>query len=222
MSDPSQPDLTDFTILDATNLLEYATSRFAAIWIACDRSHVPQLPAYISSFVQRLQWEANTFVFPYTNICMVLNIHLTMPDLLRSIISRFARLQTGNTTGEQFFNEFFQYCSPHDPQLRSTHRVVTNYAHDWWKDRFDILGFALPSLNVNEVIDMAIDHFEQLPLGAMLLPGPVVADRFDGAPLLNQILAEKIKMAAEAASIMSQHEGPMDELEEALLNALRS
>ncbi|KAG1766491.1 hypothetical protein EV702DRAFT_1204104 [Suillus placidus] len=173
MSDPSQPDLTDFTILDATNLLEYATSCFAAIWIACDQSHVPQSPAYISSFVQRLQWEANTFVFPYTNICMVLNIHPTMPDLLRSIIDRFARLQTGNTTGEQ---------------------VVTNYTHDWWKDRFDMLGFALPSLNVNEVMDMAIDYFEQLPLGAMLLPGPVIADRFDGAPLLNQILAVKARV----------------------------
>lgn len=34
--------------------------------------------------------------------------------------------------------------------------------HDWWKDCFDTLGFPLPFLDVNEVMDMIHDHFEQL------------------------------------------------------------
>ncbi|KAG1888831.1 hypothetical protein F4604DRAFT_1915894 [Suillus subluteus] len=236
MSNSSKYDLTDFTILDATNILEYATSRFAAIWIACDRSHVPRSPAYKASFIWHLQWEADSFVFPYINICTVLNIHLTMPDLLHSIISRFTCLQTRNITGKQFYAEFFVHCSPHDPELSSTHRVVLKYAHDWWKGRFDTLGFPLPSLDVNEVLDMMVDHFEQLPMGAMLLPSPAVASQVDDDPLLNQILAvkariqhlsdslermlqEKTMMAAAAASTMSQLEGPMDELEEALLTS---
>ncbi|KAG1884019.1 hypothetical protein F4604DRAFT_1919839 [Suillus subluteus] len=238
MSNSSKYDLTKFTILDATNILEYATSRFAAIWIACDRSHVPRSLAYKASFVRHLQWEVDSFVFPYINICMVFNTHLTMTDLLRSILGRFSRLQTRNITGKQFYAEFFMHCSPHDPELRSTHRVVLKYAHDWWKDRFDTLGFALPSLDVNEVLDMMADHFEQLPMGAMLLPGPAVAGQVEGDPLLNQILAvkacvqhlsdslekmlqEKIMMAAAAASSMSELEGPMDELEEVLLTSCR-
>ncbi|KAG2062678.1 hypothetical protein BDR04DRAFT_1164791 [Suillus decipiens] len=158
----STHDTTDFTILDATNILEYATSRFAAIWIACDGSHVPRTPTYKASFVRHLQWEADRFVFPYTNLCTVLNIQPTMSDLLRSILGGFARYQTGNITAEQFHDEFLAYCSPHDPELRSTHRVVSRYSHDWWKDRFDTLGFPLPFLDVDEVMDMVEDHFEQL------------------------------------------------------------
>ncbi|KAG1880164.1 hypothetical protein F4604DRAFT_1922843 [Suillus subluteus] len=161
-----------------------------------------------------------------------------MTDLLRSILGRFSHLQTRNITGEQFYAEFFVHCSPHDPELRSTHRVVLKYAHDWWKDRFDTLGFTLLSLDVNEVLDMMADHFEQLPMGAMLLPSPAVTSQVEGDPLLNQILAvkarvqhlsdslermlqEKTMMAAAAASSMSKLEGPMDQLEEALLTSRR-
>lgn len=75
-------------------------------------------------------------------------------------------------------------------------------------------------------------------MGAMLVPGPVVTGRAEGDPLLTQILAlkarmqhfgdalscmldDKIKLAAEASSSMANLEGPMDQLEEALLNASR-
>lgn len=102
------------------------------------------------------------FVFPYLNLCVVLNIHPTIPDILRSIIGKFARLQTGNINAEQFHDEFFANCSPNDPELRSTHRVVANYPHDWWKDRFDTLGFPLPFIDINEVMEMTHDHFDQL------------------------------------------------------------
>ncbi|KAG2739741.1 hypothetical protein P692DRAFT_20881766 [Suillus brevipes Sb2] len=162
-----------------------------------------------------------------------------MPDLLRSVLGTFSRLHTGNITEHQFYKEFFEHCCPFDPQLRSTHRVVPNYAHDWWKDRFDILRLPLPSIDVSEVMDMTVDHFDQLPMGAMLQPGPTVAGQIDGKPCLNQILAvkarvqhlgesltkmleEKIQMAANAADAISKLEGPMCELEEAILNTRRS
>ncbi|KAG2065477.1 hypothetical protein BDR04DRAFT_1161398 [Suillus decipiens] len=87
-----------------------------------------------------------------------------MSDLLHSILSGFTQYQTGNITAEQFHDEFLAHCSPHDPELRSTHRV------DW----FDTLCFPLPLLDANEVMDMVQGHFEQLPMGAMLLLGPVV------------------------------------------------
>ncbi|KAG2067441.1 hypothetical protein BDR04DRAFT_1159147 [Suillus decipiens] len=161
-----------------------------------------------------------------------------MSDLLCSILGGFAQYQTRNITAEQFHDEFLAYCSPHDPELRSTHRVVDRYSHDWWKDWFDTLGFPLPFLDVNEVMDMVEDHFEQLPMGAMLSPGPAVTSQVKGDPLLNQILAvmacmkhlgksltslleEKTRMAAEAAKTMSQLEGPMGELEEVLSKAQR-
>ncbi|KAG2074976.1 hypothetical protein BDR04DRAFT_1115424 [Suillus decipiens] len=174
MSDSSTPStihLTDFTVWDATNVLEYTTSHFAAIWIDCDRSHVPPTPAYKASFVQHLQWEAD--------------------------------------------------CSLHNPELSSNHRVVPRYSHDWWKYCFDTLALPLPFLDVNKVLEMTQDHFEQLPMRAMLLPGTVVTSQVEGDPLLNQILAvrahmqhlgntlasmleEKIQMAAAATSTMSQ------------------
>jgi hypothetical protein len=76
-------------------------------------------------------------------------------------------------------------------------------------------------------------------MGAMLQPGPTVAGQIDGKPCLNQILAvkarvqhlgesltkmleEKIQMAANAADTISKLEGPMCELEEAILNTRRS
>jgi hypothetical protein len=59
MSNSSQYELTEFTIFDATNILEFATSRFAAIWIACNKSPVPRSENYKTSFVRHLQWEAN-------------------------------------------------------------------------------------------------------------------------------------------------------------------
>ncbi|KAG2068915.1 hypothetical protein BDR04DRAFT_1157305 [Suillus decipiens] len=113
--------------------------------------------------------------------------------------------------------------------------VVPRYCHDWWKDHFDTLALPLPFLDVNKVLEMTQDHFEQLPMGAMLLPGPVVTGQVEDNPLLNQILAvraciqhlsnalasmleEKIQMAAVAASTMSQLEGPIGELEEVLSN----
>ncbi|KAG2030729.1 hypothetical protein BDR03DRAFT_986902 [Suillus americanus] len=116
--------------------------------------------------------------------------------------------------------------------------VIPRYSHNWWKDRFDTLALPLPFLDVNEVLEMTQDHFEQLPMGAVLVPGPVVTGQVEGDPLLNQILAvraciqhlgdtlasvleEKIQMAAAAASTMSQLEGPMSELEEALSNTRR-
>jgi hypothetical protein len=75
-------------------------------------------------------------------------------------------------------------------------------------------------------------------MGAMLVLGPVVTGRVDGDPLLTQIQAlkarvqylsnvlvcmldEKIKSAAEAATSMANLKGPMDQLEEALMNSSR-
>ncbi|KAG2365827.1 hypothetical protein BDR07DRAFT_1374021 [Suillus spraguei] len=223
-SSTSTYDIGNITIWDVTNVLEFATSRFISIWM---------MPAYKASFVRYMKWKANHFVFPYINLCMVLNTHPTMPDLLCSIISKFARLQTRHINTKQFHDEFFMHCSPHDPELRSTHRVVTNYAHDWWKDCFDTLQFPLPFLDINEVMDMTQDHFEQLPMGAILVPGPVVTSQVEGDPLLNQILAVKARIqhlgeslaslleekTKAAASNMADLKGPMDQLEEALLKS---
>ncbi|KAG1820934.1 uncharacterized protein BJ212DRAFT_1297412 [Suillus subaureus] len=139
--------------------------------------------------------------------------------------SPWAPYSTGNITTEQFFDKFFAHCSQNDPELRSTHRVVPNYSHNWWKDCFDTLGLLLPFLDVNEVMDMTHDHFEQLPMGAMLVPGPVVTGQVEGEPLLNQIMAvkahiqhlskslesmleEKIQKAVEATATMSNLRGP--------------
>lgn len=91
-----------------------------------------------------------------------MNIHPTIPALLRSVMSCFARLQTGSITAEKLFQEFHTECSPNDQRLWSNHRIVSTYHHDWWKDRFDILGFQLPILNVSEVMEMTEDHFERL------------------------------------------------------------
>ncbi|KAG1852525.1 hypothetical protein F4604DRAFT_1686628 [Suillus subluteus] len=217
-------NLEDFTAWDAANILEFATSRFAAIWLACDRSYVPQSLAYKSNFIRHLLWEADNFVFPYINTCMVLNILPTKPDLLRNVIARFVRFQTGHITTEEMHNEFLMYCSPNDPELRSIHRVIPNYRHDWWKDYFDTLGLEMPALNVREVMEMAQDHFEQLvghfslscwtsihancqPMGAMLAPSPAVTGQVDGDALFNQIVAVRahLQHLGEAmASLLEQ------------------
>ncbi|KAG1720613.1 hypothetical protein EDD22DRAFT_854601, partial [Suillus occidentalis] len=228
-------------------------------------------------FTRHMKWEADRFVFPYINLSVVLNVHPTIPDLLCSIIGKFARLQTGNINTEKFHDEFFTNCCPNDPELRSTHQVVTNYAHDWWKDRFDTLGFplpvtyfltliylvfdpsllvdsliiislrgaspldqtfeplvkdilckgqfsfepstrdpskfiTLPFIDVSKVMEMTHEHFDQPALRARVQHlGNVLACMLD----------EKIKLAAEAAISMANLKGPMDQLEEALMNSSR-
>ncbi|KAG1887750.1 hypothetical protein F4604DRAFT_1916571 [Suillus subluteus] len=171
-------NLEDFTAWDAANILEFATSQFTAIWLACNRSYVPQLPAYKANFIQHHLWEA---------------------DVSASSV-------------EQMHNEFLTNCSPNDPELRSIHQVVPNYHHDWWKDHFDTLGLEMPALNMQEVMKMAQDHFEQLPMGAMLMPSPMVTGQVDGDALFNQIVV----ITAEAVSTMLQLEAPIAEVAEVL------
>ncbi|KAG1726508.1 uncharacterized protein EDB91DRAFT_1254282 [Suillus paluster] len=231
-------ELNDFTAWDSANVLEYATSRFAVIWLVCDQSHVPQTPAYKASFVQHLQWEADRFAFPYINLCLVMNIHPTMPDLLHLVIACFTCFQTGTINAEELHDKFFECCSPNDQELWSNHRVIHNYSHHWWKDHFDRLGFELPMLTIQEVMEMTREHFEQLPIGAMLMPGPAVTGQVDSDALFNQIvvvrahlrhlseamaslLEQKTQIAAVAASTISQLEVPIDEVEQALINSHR-
>ncbi|KAG0695460.1 hypothetical protein DFH29DRAFT_1005436 [Suillus ampliporus] len=158
-------EISAFTVWDAANILEYATSWFATIWLVYDKNHVTQTLAYKASFVRHLQWEADCFIFPYLNICMVVNIHSTMPNLLHIIISQFAYFQIRNINAKELHDEFFPHCSP-------------NNKASW-------LGFGLSVLTIDEVMDMTWNHFEQLPMGAMLVLGPMVTGQADSDALFN-------------------------------------
>ncbi|KAG2098275.1 uncharacterized protein F5147DRAFT_777770 [Suillus discolor] len=91
---------------------------------------------------------------------------------------------------------------------------------------------------MHEVIEMTQDHFEQPPMGAILVLGPAVTDQVEGNALFNQIVAvrahlqhlseamaflleQKTQIAAAAVSTLSQLDAPIAELEEALSNARR-
>ncbi|KAG1814381.1 uncharacterized protein BJ212DRAFT_1300676 [Suillus subaureus] len=196
-------DLSHFTTLDAANVLEFATSHFATIWLICNQNYVPHTPAYKASFIQHIQWEADCFVFPFINI----------------IIGCFICFQTGTITTDVFHDKFFAHCSLSNPTLGSTHQLM--------------LGFELLLLDLQEVMEMTRDHFEQLPMGTMLLPGPVITDQADGDALVNQIvvvrahlqqlsdalsclLEEKTQVATVAAATMARLEALMDELLDSL------
>ncbi|KAG2057629.1 hypothetical protein BDR06DRAFT_1036823 [Suillus hirtellus] len=222
-------ELSDLTAWDVANVLEFATSRIASIWLFCHQNHIPQTPAYKSSFIRHLQWEVDCFVFPYIHVSLVLNIHPTMPDLLQAVIGRFSQFLTGIITAEQLHDEFFLHLS-------SNHCVVPNYCYDWWKDHFNQLGLDLPVLNVHEIMEMTQDHFEQLLMGTMLVPDLAVTGQVDGNALFNQImvvrthlqhlgkamsslLEQKHQITAAAAYTMSQLEAPITELQQQLLNS---
>ncbi|KAG1819026.1 uncharacterized protein BJ212DRAFT_1479153 [Suillus subaureus] len=243
-------NLSHFTAWDAANVLEFAISHFAAIWLICNQNHVPCTLAYKASFIWHIQWEADVsvsshFVFPFINI----------------IIGHFIRFQTSTITTNVFHDEFFVHCSPSDPTLGSTHQLMQEYNHNWWMDHFDRLGFELLLLDLqvlqtrivlttddlirvrtsaeilretisqafSEVMEMTRDHFEQLLMGTMLLPGPVITDQADGDALVNPIVAvrahlqqlsdtlsclleEKTQVATVAAATMARLEALMDEL----------
>ncbi|KAG0693557.1 hypothetical protein DFH29DRAFT_881368 [Suillus ampliporus] len=229
----STHELDEFTLWDAANVLEYATSWFAAIWRVCNKNNVTRMLAYKVSFVRHLQWELDV-----SAQSVVTNIHPPIPDLLRIVISRFTCFQIGNIDAEELHNQFFSDCLPSVEASWSSNQVVHNYSHDWWKDCFNRLGFSLPVVNIDEVLDMTKDHFKQLPMGAMLVPGPVVTGQAEGDALFNQIVAvrahlqhlgeamaslldEKTQITAAVVSTMSQLEAPIDEVEEALLNSCR-
>ncbi|KAG1724560.1 uncharacterized protein EDB91DRAFT_1087413, partial [Suillus paluster] len=165
-------------------------------------------PAYKASFV----WHFNgrqMLLFLISNYVGE-NIHRPCPTS-PLVIARFAQFQTGTINAEELHDEFFECCSPNDQELWSNHRVVRNYSHDWWKDRFDRLGFELPMLTIQEVDGDAL--FNQIVA--------VRAHLRHLGEAMASLLEQKTQIAAAAASTISQLEAPIDEVEQALINSRR-
>ncbi|KAG1895099.1 uncharacterized protein F5891DRAFT_1194615 [Suillus fuscotomentosus] len=152
-----------FSIWDAAEIFEYATSRFTVIHIllAKDKNH--HANAYKYMFVKHIIWEAECFVFPFVNICAAMNINTTMPAYLNEILFLITSYQTEWYYDHVRLFNAFKAC-PHESTTDpiDIKRVVPNYRHAWWRYRFDLVSFDMPlQMSVAQVKELVAEHFTQ-------------------------------------------------------------
>ncbi|KAG1841083.1 hypothetical protein C8R48DRAFT_779221 [Suillus tomentosus] len=224
-----------FSIWDAAEIFEYATSRFTAIHIALMEDQTHHSSSYQHTFVRHIVWEAEHFVFPFVNICAAMNINTTLPVYLNEVLFLITSFQTEPHYDHKKLFAAFKAC-PHESANHPVdiNRVVRDYRHAWWKHRFDLAPFDMPlRMSVATVKELVTDHFAQRPKMASMVPRSTTHTRSDD-PLLQQLqvlraevshlgmelsrlLVAKLDATSEAVAALDRLEDPVDELREAMV-----
>ncbi|KAG1752337.1 uncharacterized protein EDB91DRAFT_1243115 [Suillus paluster] len=224
---------TSVSLWDAANIFKYATSWFTAIWLALDKSQVSQTSSFRRTFIRHLVWEAETFVFPYINICATSNTSLALPEYLNGVVTMLTHWQVGIVDDNGLFRLFHTHQFNMAGDLMVCYQIVSNYAYSWWNDQFDVHLFEMPNhVPVEEVIQLYKHHMQQLPAAYLLLPemhrhdvGPdplltnlwVIKDNLgDLGAQLEQCLSSKMQDANVALKAMTTLEGLVDDLHDAI------
>ncbi|KAG2052600.1 hypothetical protein BDR06DRAFT_1009447 [Suillus hirtellus] len=210
-----------FSIWDAAEIFEYATSRFTAIHIALMEDQNHHSSSYQHTFVRHIVWEAECFVFPFMNICAAMNVNTTL-------------LNKPHYDHRKLFMAF-KAC-PHESANHPVdiNWVVCDYRHTWWKHRFDLVLFDMPLwVSVATVKELVTDHFAQRPKMASMVLRSTMHTRSDDLLLqqlqvlwaevshlgmeLSQLLVAKLDATGEAVAALDHLEDPVDELHEAMV-----
>ncbi|KAG1868407.1 hypothetical protein F4604DRAFT_1927264 [Suillus subluteus] len=223
-----------FSIWDAANIFEYATSRFTAIHIALLEDDINHSNSYQHSFVKYMVWEAEHFVIPFVNMAVAMNLNTTMPPYLCKVLLLITSFQTEPYNHGKFFAGF-EAC-PHQSVTHPVdiNRVVPNYKHPWWTYRFDLLPFNMPIwISVAKVKELVAGHFAQRPRMALMVPRPITHTHGSDDPLLHQlqvlwtevarlgmelsrVLVAKLDATSEAVAALNHLEDPLEEVSEAM------
>ncbi|KAG2100176.1 uncharacterized protein F5147DRAFT_777083 [Suillus discolor] len=222
-----------FSIWDAAEIFEYATSRFTAIHMTIMKDKNNHSNSYQHTFVRHIVWEAERFVFPFVNICAAMNINTTLPVYLNEVIFLITLFQTEPYDHGKLFTTF-KAC-PHESGTHpiDINRVIPDYRHAWWKYRFDLAPFNMPLwMSVAQVKELVTSHFAQRPKMASMVPRPITNTRSDDPLLqqlqvlraevshlgmeLSQLLVAKLDAMSEAVAAFNRLEDPIDELREAM------
>ncbi|KAG1778653.1 hypothetical protein EV702DRAFT_1196166 [Suillus placidus] len=218
---------------DTVHIFEYATSRFATIQEALDKSYVPRTPHFQERFVQHLIWEGDRFVFPFINMCATNNTPPCLPEYLNQIVKMLTSWQIGVLDNPGLFQEFVTHRFDILGDLMARYRTVAIYQYGWWKDRIDLLLFEMPSrIPLDEVLELYHAHIQQTPAAHMLLPdirrhasGPdplvnnlrVIRDDLEQfGTTLQDWLARKMDDGRLALEDMAWLEGLVDDLHDAI------
>ncbi|KAG2336271.1 hypothetical protein BDR05DRAFT_953474 [Suillus weaverae] len=172
---------------DVVHIFEYATSRFAAIREALDKSYVPRTPHFWERFVQHLVWEGNHFVFPFINMCATNNTPPCLPEYLDQIVKMLTSWQIRALDNPGLFQEFVTHRFDISGDLMAQYWTVTIYQYSWWKDRIDLLPLEMPSrIPLDEVLELYHTHIQQTTAAHMLLPN-IWRHALGPNPLLNNL-----------------------------------
>ncbi|KAG1896404.1 uncharacterized protein F5891DRAFT_1193219 [Suillus fuscotomentosus] len=172
--------LPQFTLWDAANVFEFATSRFAAIRRALGKSYMKHTPKVNQMLGRHIIWEAQIFVLPFVNICMGANMQPTLPFLLVQIVGLMGRQQVGLYHDEDIADAFLACPAEKYPCLWEGHQLTPGV-----------------QLNLTEVMAFVNEHFEQQPEGALLAALPTTMNP-QGGPLSRQLLV--VRAAAARAT----------------------
>ncbi|KAG1797830.1 uncharacterized protein HD556DRAFT_1440790 [Suillus plorans] len=136
----------------------------------------------------------------------------------------------------RLFREFSTHPVCGGSDVMAHCRLVAHYQYCWWKDRFDILPFEmLDRVQLQDVMELTLEHFQQLPAGHLLLPDMrthkanpdpllsnlwVIKDDLEQlGTKLNYWLSAKMKDGSAALEAMTTLEGPVDDLHDAMATA---
>ncbi|KAG2738704.1 hypothetical protein P692DRAFT_20882413 [Suillus brevipes Sb2] len=220
----SQPII--LSLWDASQMFEYATSRYTTILAALEKSQVPRTLTFRRQFVRYLVWEAEKFVFPLINICATSNVSPCLPEYLNDVIKML--------TEWHFQSSDFEISG----DLMVQYQMVTSFEYCWWKDRFDLMPFQMPErLALDELKDMCMAHMAQLPAAYMMIPDsrknkggsdPLLTNlrvlRDDLEELgthLQSLIMKKTVEGRIALQAMAHLEGPVDNLQDIIAASQR-
>ncbi|KAG1834638.1 hypothetical protein DFJ58DRAFT_847572 [Suillus subalutaceus] len=192
---------------DLAKIFEYATCRFTSIHLALDKSEVSRTVMFRKLFVQHLVWEANRFVFPFINICALINTAPALPEYLNDIVKMLTE---------------WQVLDPQHEYPRRRHGPLLDDAH---------------RISLEEVKDLCLAHMDQMPAGYLLIPDmkrhkggtdPLLNNLWVIKDDLQQLgtqldswLSAKVDKGRGALEAMARMEGPVDGLHDAMAASQR-
>ncbi|KAG1891919.1 uncharacterized protein F5891DRAFT_1197207 [Suillus fuscotomentosus] len=161
---------------------------------------------------------------------------MALPEYLNDIVKMLASWQLALWDDDHLFHKFSTHPVGGDSDVMAHCHLVAHYQYCWWKDWFDLLPFEMPDcVQLQDVMELTVEHFQQLPVGLLLLPD-MHAHKADPDPLLSNLwvikddleqlgtklnywLSAKMKDGSAALEAMATLEGPVDDLHDAMATA---
>jgi hypothetical protein len=103
------------------------------------------------------------FVFPFINICATNNTSPALPEYLNDVVKMLIEWQVGVLDDDGLWQKFWTHKFDVSGDLMARYRVVKVYQYSWWKDRFDLTPFEMPTrITPDEIRDLYQHHGQQM------------------------------------------------------------
>ncbi|KAG2086320.1 uncharacterized protein F5147DRAFT_659239 [Suillus discolor] len=205
-------DRTTFDLTDMANIFEFAASHLLAIRIALEDSALVTSAKIRHIIARYLMWEGEVFILPWVAFCEGLSISPPLSRNLRFFTGMLGMSQVELLTDQELYDSFMKLLPlPSGPWVRG--RIIHTYPMAWWTMPFNTMDykeFTMKFPNCNEIRQMLINHFAQLPEGRLLVtPGTLVEAR--STPVVQQLARIEAEVKQEGDYIIAMVESKIVE-----------